>query len=340
MTDDPPPPIALFRMASGFYVSRALYVAARLGIADLLARGPRSHDELAKVTSTHAPSLRRVLRLLVSVAVLTEEADGRFALTPIGACLQTNIAGSMHAAVLLFGGITDKAWGDLLYSVETGNPAFHHVFGMDSFSYMAQHPDEAANFDKAMSDFTRQIAIGVAANYDFSPFHTIVDVGGGEGTLLAGILAANPNLRGILFEQPHVAERAKEPIRTAGLAARCAVMTGDFFLAVPAGGDVYILKHVIHDWDDERATAILQNCRKVMGPTGKLLIVEGVYPLRIEPSDESRGAASNDVNMLVCTGGRQRSEPEFRSLLDGAGFRLTRIIPTPARVGVIESVCM
>src|SRR5262245_29241002 len=154
MTDDPPPPIALFRMASGFYVSRALYVAARLGIADLLARGSRSHDELAKATGTHAPSLRRVLRLLASVAVFTEEADGRFALTPIGACLQTNIAGSMHAAVLLFGGITDKAWSDLLYSVETGNPAFHHVFGMESFSYMSQHPDEAATFERALSDLS------------------------------------------------------------------------------------------------------------------------------------------------------------------------------------------
>src|SRR5262245_54975770 len=258
MIDDLPPPMALFRMASGFYLSRTLYIAAKLGIADLLAHGPRSHGELAEATGMHAPSLRRVLRLLASVAVFSEEADGRFAQMPIGACLQADVPGSMRAVVLLFGGITDKAWSDLLYSVETGKPAFNHVFGMDSFSYMEQHPEEAANFDRAMSDFTRQIAIAVAANYDFSTFRTIVDVGGGNGTLLAGILAANPNLRGILFEQPHVAERAKEPIRTAGLAARCAVVAGDFFLAVPAGGDAYILKHVIHDWDDERATAILQ----------------------------------------------------------------------------------
>src|SRR5262245_48086110 len=338
MTDDLPPPIALFRMASGFYVSRALYVAARLGIADLLARGPRSHDELAKVTSTHAPSLRRVLRLLVSVAVLTEEADGRFALTPIGACLQTGVPGSMHAAVLLFGGITDKAWGDLPYSVETGNPAFHRVFGMDSFSYMAQHPEEAANFDKAMSDFTRQIAIAVAATYDFSILRTIIDVGGGNGTLLIGILKANPTLRGILFEQPHVAERAQEPIRDAGLKDRCEVQGGDFFHEVPGGGDGYILKHVIHDWDDLRATMILENCHRAMHAAGKLLIIEGVYPPRIDPSDGSRGAASNDVNMLVCTGGRQRSEDEFRALFKSAGFRLTRIVPTPARVSVIEGM--
>jgi SAM-dependent methyltransferase len=339
MIQELPPPMALFRMASGFYVSRALYVAAKLGIADLLAHGPRSHGELAEATGTHASSLRRVLRLLASVAVFSEEADGRFTLTPIGACLRADVPGSMHAAVLLFGGITEKAWGDLLYSVETGEPAFHHVFGMDSFSYMAQHPDEAANFDKAMSDFTRQIAIAVAAVYNFSMFRTIVDVGGGDGTLLAGILTANQNLHGILFEQPHVAERAKAAIAAHGLESRCTVVAGDFFRAVPAAGDAYFLKHVIHDWDDEQATRILENCRRGMGPAGKLLIVEGVYPSRIEPSDESRGAASNDVNMLVCTGGRQRSEPEFRSLLGGAGFRLTRIIPTPARVGIIESVC-
>jgi hypothetical protein len=238
----------------------------------------------------------------------------------------------------LFGGITDKAWSDLLYSVETGEPAFQRVFGTDSFSYMAQHPDEAANFDKAMSDFTRQIAVAVAANYDFSNFHTIVDVGGGNGTLLVGILSANPSLRGILFEQPHVADRAQEFIRAAGLTDRCEVLRGDFFHDVPGGSDAYILKHVIHDWDDERATAILENCRRAMDSAGKLLIIEGVYPPRIDLSDESRGAASNDVNMLVCTGGRQRSENEFRSLFEASGFRLTRIVPTPARVGVIEGV--
>jgi len=338
VTEELPPPMALFRMVSGFYVSRAIYVAARLGIADLLAAGPRSHGELAKATGTHASSLRRVLRLLASVAVFAEEADGSFALTPIGACLRTGVPGSMHAVALLFGGITDKAWGDLLYSVETGDPAFNRVFGMDTFSYMAMHPDEAANFDKAMSGFTGQIAIAVAAAYDFSTFRMVVDVGGGNGTLLAGILKANRTLRGSLFEQPHVAERARELIRDSGLGDRCDVLGGDFFREVPGGGDAYILKHVIHDWDDERAKAILESCRRAMDPASKLLIVEGVYPPRIDASDESRGAASNDVNMLVCTGGRQRSEDEFRSLFHAAGLRLTRIIPTPARVGVIEGV--
>jgi SAM-dependent methyltransferase len=279
-----------------------------------------------------------VLRLLASVAVFAEEADGKFALTPIGACLRTGVPGSMHDVVLLFGGITDKAWSDLLYSVETGKPAFNRVFGMDSFSYMAQHPDEAVNFDKAMSSFTTQIAVAVTAVYDFSTFRRVVDIGGGNGSLLAGILRANPSLRGIVFERHHVAERARKHVRDEGLADRCEVVGGDFFREVPDGGDAYLLKHVIHDWDDEHATEILKNCGRAMGASGRLLIVEGIYPLRIDPSEECRGAASNDVNMLVCTGGRQRSEDEFRSLLHAAGLKLMRIVPTPARVGVIEGV--
>jgi O-methyltransferase domain len=334
-----PPPFVLFRMVTGYYVSRAIHVAARLGIADLLAEGARGHDELARATSTHPDSLRRVLRLLAGAGVFTEEEDGKFALTPIGACLRSGVPGSMRAATLLFGGITQQAWGDLLHSVETGEPAFRRVFGMDSFDYLAEHPDEAANFDAAMAGFTKRIATGVAEAYDFSPFHRIVDIGGGNGLLLAGILTAYPALAGIIFDLPHVAARAEEQIRELDLADRCEIVGGDFFKEVPSGGDAYLLKHVIHDWNDDRATEILRNCRRAMGAEATLLIVEGVYPSRIDQSEESRGAAANDVNMLVCTGGRQRSEAEFRGLFDAAGFRLMRIVPTQAPVKVIEGVC-
>ena len=328
-------------MVTGYYVSRAIHVAAKLGIADLLADGPRGHDELAKATGTHADSLRRVLRLLAGAGVFVEEEDGKFALTPIGACLRSGVPGSMRAAALLFGGITQQAWGDLLYSVETSEPAFRRVFGKDPFDYMAEHPDEAANFDAAMADFTKHIAIAVAAAYDFSPFRRIVDVGGGNGALLAGILAANPTLTGVVFDLPDVAARATAQIRELGLADRCEIVGGDFFEEVPSGGDAYLLKHVIHDWNDDRATAILRTCRRAMGAEAKLLIVEGVYPPRIDQSDESRGAAANDVNMLVCTGGRQRSEAEFRSLYEAAGFRLTRIVPTAdAGEGDRRSACL
>ena len=337
-TQQIPPSFALFRMVTGYYVSRAIYVVAKLGIADHLSEGPRRVDDLAEATGTHAPSLKRVLRLLASVGVFTEEADSRFALTPIGACLRADVPGSMRAAALLFGGITQQAWGDLQHSVETGEPAFRRVFGMDPFDYMAQHPDEAANFDAAMADFTKHIATAVVAAYDFSPFRRIVDVGGGNGALLAGILKANPALAGVLFDLPQVADRAIAPMRELGLADRCEIVGGDFFKAVPAGGDAYLLKHVIHDWNDDRAAEILRNCRRAMGAEAKLLILEGVYPPRIDQSDESRGAAANDVNMLVCTGGRQRSEAEFRHLYEAAGFRLTRILPTQTPVKVIEGI--
>jgi hypothetical protein len=332
------PPFALFRMVTGYYVSRAIHVAAKLGIADLLAEDPRGHEELAKATGTHADSLRRVLRLLASTGVLLEEEDGKFAVTPIGACLRSGVPGSMRAAALLFGGITQQAWGEILHSVETGEPAFARVFGMDPFDYIAAHPDEAANFDAAMADFTKHIAIAVAAAYDFSPFRRIVDVGGGNGALLAGILTENPRLTGVIFDLPNVATRATEQIRELGLAGRCEVVGGDFFKEVPGDGDAYLLKHVIHDWDDDRATEILRTCRRAMGAEAKLLIVEGVYPPRIDQSDQSRGAAANDVNMLVCTGGRQRSGAEFRRLFGAAGFRLTRIVPTQMPVKVIEGV--
>jgi len=325
---DLPAPFALFQLISGFYVSRAIYVMARLGIADNLSDGPRDAEELAKLSRTHAQSLKRVMRLLVTAGVLTEDDKGRFALTPIGDCLRAGAPGSMRAAALLFGGITERAWGELLHSVETGEPAFRRVFGKDSFAYLAEHPDEAANFDAAMSTFTAPIATVVAAAYDFSGVRHIVDVGGGNGALLVGILRAHPSLKGTLFDLPHVVERARPRLAELGIAHRCEAVGGDFFAEVPGGADAYLLKHVIHDWNDDRATAILQTCRKAMPPASKLLIVEGVYPQRIDQSDASRRAAANDVNMLVCTGGCQRSQAEFGHLYASAGLALSRIITT------------
>jgi hypothetical protein len=336
MSQDPPPSITLFRLATGFYVSCAIHAVAKLGIADLLKDGPQAHDTLAAGTGTHAASLRRVLRLLVGAGVMAEEEDGRFSLTAIGTCLREDAPGSMRAAVLLFGGPAHRNWLDLLYSLETGEPTFRRTGAVDAFAGMAGNPEEAAIFDKAMANFTRQIAPVVAAAYDFSGFGTIVDIGGGNGVLLEGILAANPRLQGIVFDLPHVAERARTRLATTGIGDRCTAEGGDFFREVPEGGDAYLLKHVIHDWDDAQARAILATCRKAMRPEAKLLIIEGVYPPRIDQSELSRGAAANDVNMLVCTGGRQRSADEFRALYAGAGFALSRIVPTPARVSVIE----
>ena len=330
-----PPQILLYQMATGHYLSRALHLAATLGIADLLKGGARPVDELARATATHAPSLHRVLRLLASHGVLTECEDGTFALTTIGECLRTDIPGSAAAMVRLFAGLrTQDNWKDLEYCVRTGEPAFRKRGLADPFS--SREPAEAADFDTAMANLTRMIAVAVAAAYDFTRFRTVVDVGGGNGTLLIELLNANPDVRGMVFDLPGVAERATRNIAAGGLSGRCEAVGGDFFDAVPGGGDGYVLKHVIHDWNDERASAILRNCRRAMSPTGTLLIVEGVYPPRIDASLESRGAAANDVNMLVSTGGRQRSAAEFHSLYEASGFALTRIVPTPARVSVIE----
>jgi C-methyltransferase len=325
-----PPQATLYRLAIGHYVSRALALVAKLGVADHLAAGPRHADELAAATETHGGALRRVLRLLVSVGVFAEDEEGRFALTALGECLRTDAPGSARPMVLVFAGQrVQDAWGELEYCVRTGEPAFRQRGAADPFAEMAERPDDAANFDAAMATFTRMTAVAVAAAYDFGPLRTIVDVGGGNGALVLGILAAHPHLEGIVFDLPQVAERAAKEIEGSGVADRCRALGGDFFEEVPGGGDAYLLKHVIHDWDDERAIAILGNCHEAMKPNARLLIVEGVYPERIDESFESRGAASNDVNMLVSTGGRQRSKKEFQSLYERTGFTLERIVPTP-----------
>jgi len=331
-----PPGILLYQMAIGHYVSRALDLAARLGVADLLAAGPRPVAELAAKTETDAAALRRVLRLLVSVGVFAEAEREAFGLTPLGELLRSDVPGSARASVMLFAGVgIQDSWKELEYCVRTGQPAFRKG-SPDADAFSGMTPEETANFDAAMATFAPATSAAMAAAYDFSQFGTVMDVGGGNGAILIGLLGANPRLRGIVFDRAGAAERAREKLAAAGLGARCQVAAGDFFQAVPEGADAYLLKHVIHDWNDEQATAILRNCRRAMKPGAKLLVAEGVYPPRIDGSLESRGAAANDVNMLVVSGGRQRSGDEFRSLYRAAGFELTRIVPTAARLSLIE----
>jgi len=335
----PLPGLLLYQMAIGHYVSRAMFLAVKLGLPDLLKNGPRIVGELAADSKTHAPSLLRLMRFLTSVGLFEEIEGCKFSLTPLGELLRSDIPGSMHAMVMLFAGVgIQDSWKELEYCVRTGEPAFRrNSADADPFVLMAQDPEAAAIFDKAMATFAPQTSAAVAAAYDFSVFGEVADIGGGNGSLLIGILRANPGLRGVIFDQPHVVPRAKEQIEAAGLSDRCEAVGGSFFDEVVHGADAYLLKHVIHDWNDERATAILKNCRKVVPAHGKLLIVEGVYPARIDQSPESRGAAANDLNMLVCTGGRQRSEAEFRDLFAASGFRLTRVVRTTARVCVIQA---
>jgi SAM-dependent methyltransferase len=334
------PRLALFQLLTGHYVSQALYAAAKLGIADLLADGPRPYAELAHATGTHEASLHRLLRLLASYSVLVEGDAGTFSLTPVGECLCGGVAGSSRSvALLLAGGPFMRTWNELLHSVGTGEAAFERVFGMKPFKYMAQHPDEAAIFNDAMTAISWQTAQAVPLAYNFLGFQTVADVGGGHGVLLAAILKANPKVNGILFELPHVAEGARKHIAELGLSDRCDVVTGDFFESVPAGADAYILKSVIHDWDHERSVKILRNCHRAMRPSGKLLLVELVLPSRVDQSLRSQIVTGSDINMLVNAGGRERTESDFTELFEAAGFKMTRILPVEGSLAsVIEGL--
>jgi SAM-dependent methyltransferase len=337
---DLPPRLALFQLITGHYISRAIYVAAKLNIADLLAEGPRKIDDLAAATGTHAASLNRVLRMLASAGVFTEKEIGTFEHTPLSDSLRTKFPGSSRAVAMLFAGPMMRGWDELLHSVRTGQPSFERALGMDAFRYMASHPEESAIFNDAMTAGSTHTAKGVPIAYDFSAFRTVVDAGGGHGALLAAILKANPGVRGILFELPHVAEGAKTAIADLGLTERCSIVAGDFFDRVPDGADAYLLKSVIHDWDEARSVKILQNCRRAMAPDGKVLLVELVLPAHVDHSPWSQIGTGSDVNMLVNVGGRERTDAEFSALFTAAGFRLTKIVPVPGSLSsVLEGVC-
>ena len=322
-------------LLAGHRNSALLYVAARLGLADLLASGPRSSAELANSLGAHAASLHRVLRGLVTLGVCSEERDGRFGLAALGAWLRADTPGSLRGHALLCGEESVGAWGDLLHSVMTGETAFNHVFGMSQWEHRGQHPELSEYFNAEQERGTARAAAAIVAAYDFSPFRTIADVGGGRGTLLAAILKACPAAAGILFDQPHVVAGAGPYLEAAGVAARCQVVGGSFFDRVPAGADVLVLKSIIHDWDDEHALVILRNCRVALGERGTLLVVERLMPTRAE---DEPAAVLTDLHMLAVTGGRERSEAEYRTLFEGAGLTVTRILPTRSSACIIEGV--
>lgn len=319
----------------GFRVSQALYAVAELGIADLIGDEPQSAENLAATSGAHASSLARVLRLLASEGVFAETDDGRFALTPMAEALRRDAPGSMRPLVLRGGSETMwRSWGQLLHAVRTGEPAFDQVHGVDFFEYLRRYPAEQAFFDQLMASQTAPVTRAVAAAYDFSPFETIVDVGGGHGVLVLGLLEAYPHLRGTVFDQPAVAVGARQAIEAAGLTGRCTVEGGDFFVAVPEGGDAYLLKFILHDWDDERCVAILRTCRRAVPADGRLLVIELLIPQGNAPSY----AKSQDVNMLVNLGGRERSEAEYGTLFRAAGFTLGRAMPAQGELHVIEGI--
>jgi hypothetical protein len=318
-------------LLNGFRVTQTLYVAAKLGLADILKDGPQPVEALAATTGANADALYRVLRALASLGVFAEGPERQFALTPLAALLQQDHPYAVRAQALFFGDEPYRAWGELFSSVMTGTNAYEQVFGAPHFEYLAQHPDQNELFNQAMSASSRQAATAIAVAYDFSAAGTVVDIAGGQGVLIAGILRANPTLRGILFDQPHVVANALPLLEAAGVADRCELASGDFFVSVPSG-DIYTLRHILHDWDDERAIAILRSCAEAMEPGGRVLVIESV----IEPGNDPSPAKFLDLMMFVMNGGRERTAEEYRRLFEAAGLRLTRIIPTGGAESLIE----
>lgn len=329
------PTMAVLQVLSGFWGARAVYIAAKLGLADLVQDGPKTAAELAVLTGTHAPSLYRVLRALASIGWFEEDAAGRFGPTAVTIALQTGRPGSLrHLAMTELGEEHYPAWGDLLQSVRTGELAFNHVFGMPNWEFWAAHPENAHIFNQAMSEMTGVLEPAVLDALDLSGLDRIVDIGGGRGTLMASILRAYPNASGIVLDLPHVIEQGAQHIQGQGLSGRCELVAGDFFATVPEGGDAYILKWVIHDWDDARSVTILRNCHRAMSPNGRVFVIEAVIP----PGNEPFFHKFMDLNMLVMTGGRERTESEYRALFEAGGFHLNRIVSSPTEISVLEGV--
>lgn len=329
----PPPNAVLMQRLFGGLMQKCIGVAAKLGIADLLWEKPQTAAELAEKTGTHAPSLHRVLRTLASTGIFSETADHRFELTPLAALLRSDAPNSMRDyAIMINDDCFWQAFGALMYSVETGGVAHEKVQGMSSFEFFARNEEAGQVFNRGMTSLSRPVIPAVVGAYDFSGVSRLVDVAGNHGVFLAGILKANPHLQGVLVDLPHVIAGAGELLEREGVSGRVELVTGDFFESVPAGGDAYMMKSILHDWDDERSVQILRNIRSAMRENGKLLIVEMVVPEGNEPSPSK----PIDLIMLVMEGGKERTADEFGELLEAAGFRLTRLIPTRSPYSIIE----
>jgi SAM-dependent methyltransferase len=335
------PASTIFRLVWGYTTSAIVHTAFELGLPDLLAEDGRSAKELASETGAHEPSLHRLLRAMAALGITDETEPGTFALTEAGALLRTKTPGSMHALARLFVHESMwRPWQELTQSVRTGEPTFEPQFGVGYWTYMKEQPEVSALFNEAMGNASQDVGATIAEAYDFTRFRTAVDVGGGNGTLLSTILNATPGLRGIVFDSPAGVAEAPAYLESANMADRCEIRSGDFLSGIPEGGDLYIFKSVIHDWDDERATAILRNCRRALSADGRLLIVEPVIPPAVTVSPADPFPYLNDLNMMVSLRGKERTEAEYEELLSAAGFRKTQVraVPGPERVFLIEAV--
>jgi hypothetical protein len=325
----------VIQMATACWMSRLVFVAAQLGIADHLASGPQTADAVAVTTKSHAPSLYRVMRTLASLGLLTEDAQYRFALTPLGETLKTGAPGSARSTVLtLAGDLIWRGYEELPYSVQTGKSGLEKAMGVGLFEWLSTRPQDAAIFSETMVGFHNMEPPAVADAYDFSGIETLVDVGGATGHMLTAVLGRHAHVRGSLFDLPHVVKDAPVFIAARDLTHRIEIKSGSFFDAVPDGSDAYILSHIIHDWSEELCLKILGNLRRAVRPDSRLLIVEMVLP----PGDTPHPGKMLDIMMLVGPGGQERTAEEYRALLEKGGFRMTRVVPTASAVSVVEAV--
>ena len=326
----------LFAIVNSSWMAQATCVAAELRIADLLADGPKDADELARATGCEAASFRRLMRALASLGLCTEHDDGSFELRPMGSLLRAEAPDSLRSWTIWWSRHLWPAWGNLLHSVKTGENNRSLRTGTADFGYLGCDAEAAVVFNRAMAEITRLVSREIVRAYDFSRMDRIVDVGGGYGELLAVILGAYPQMHGTLFDLPHAIKGAGEQLEKARVIERCELVVGSFFESVPGGGDAYLLKSILHNWNDERSAVILHHCRRAMPKHSKLLVVERTMPARMEPSPDHRALAWSDLNMLVLLEGRERTEAEFRALLASSDFRAARILPAALEFSVIE----
>jgi hypothetical protein len=331
------PSLDAWRLVNGFRSYQMVVAACRLRIPDLVVAAPQTADALAAATGTHAPSLRRMLRGLTALSFFKELPDARFASTALSDTFRSDKPGLRDLTIML-----DEegyeAWGELMYTLRTGKPAYEHLYGKSHFDLLGENPEKAAHFNAAMVEMSTRTAQAFVAAYDFGGARTVVDVGGGNGALLLGVLRAHPQMQGILFDLAQGLAGAEEKLVAAGVADRVTIQEGSFFETVPSGGDLYLLKSIVHDWDDERALAVLQSCRRAMNVEARLILLERKLPERIQNPDDAWLAVMGDMHMMVVLGGKERTTNEYRELLARAGLTMTREIPTKSDFAAIEAV--
>jgi ubiquinone/menaquinone biosynthesis C-methylase UbiE len=319
----------LVAMVNSYWITQALSVAAQFNLPDLLASGAQTSAQLAQATETQAPALHRLLRALVTLEIVREREDGAFALLPLGALLRSGAAVSLRSYAIFVGQYQWQEWSHLRDSVRTGESVREHLTGTAG--------PRPAVFNQAMVEQTRLIVAAVVQAYDFTGYKQIIDVGGGYGELLVAILKAYPEARGVLFDRPHVIEPARQYLASASLAQRCTCLAGDFFEAVPGGGEVYVLKSIIHNYSDEQSARILDNCRRVMPEGAKLLLLERIKPERLGVSAADQVYARADLNMLIVNASQERSAADYQALLASCGLRLTKIVPAGGEFSIMEA---